>query len=708
MRILTILLSLCLLSGCETPAPGFTVPLPDTDSSGSTKPEEQPDNPAPPTEAPAEKIIVGYATYWDSRMPDPTLLTHINYAFAHIKDDFESLDIKTESRLARVVALKQQNPDLKVLLSVGGWGAGNFSEMAADAGHRKKFSENCLAAVKKYGLDGIDLDWEYPTSSSAGISSSPNDTKNFNLLLNDLRSVLGDDKLLTMASSANAKYVDFQTAMKYLDFVNIMTYDMGKPPYHNAGLYKSSMTKRSCDESVELHFAAGVPYEKQVLGMPFYGHGNDVEFSSECVDYRDISVDGYTKRWDSVAMVPYLVNSSGEMILSYDDETSIGLKADYVNTKGLLGAMYWNIEADDASWTLSKAIARRIIGNGTPAQESYQVTSPYVQDFIDQVQYRDRDYSYTLITQFPGGGPGEADIPPSVVLKWQADASAGALTLRVWEEGWSREYRLPAGTSQQELLNLVPGVRYSYLVLGSSNAVVAQGSFDTTGSVHQVYFTPKVRNTRDLGGWKTLDGNTVAYRKLYRGGRVDGKYLDDNGRKEIKAAGIKAELDLREKEDVPSSSPIGKDIDFCAPGFPGGYRSMMRDYEAGIKQCFTFLAECLRNDKPILIHCAAGRDRTGTMAILTLGLLGVSEGDISKDYELTYFSPRDWSMWVEQDPDNYLHTRTQEGSFVAACKYLWDFGGATFAESVEKYLLSIGVTAKDIEDIRTAMLVKSK
>lgn len=708
MRILTILLSLCLLSGCETPALGFIVPLPDTDSSGSTKPEEQPDNPAPPTETPAEKIIVGYATYWDSRMPDPTLLTHINYAFAHIKDDFESLDIKTESRLARIVALKQQNPDLKVLLSVGGWGAGNFSEMAADAGHRKKFSENCLAAVKKYSLDGIDLDWEYPTSSSAGISSSPNDTKNFNLLLNDLRSVLGDDKLLTMASSANAKYVDFQTAMKYLDFVNIMTYDMGKPPYHNAGLYKSSMTKRSCDESVELHFAAGVPYEKQVLGMPFYGHGNDVEFSSECVDYRDISVDGYTKRWDSVAMVPYLVNSSGGMILSYDDETSIGLKADYVNTKGLLGAMYWNIEADDASWTLSKAIARRIIGNGTPAQESYQVTSPYVQDFIDQVQYRDRDYSYTLITQFPGGGPGEADIPPSVVLKWQADASAGPLTLRVWEEGWSREYRLPAGTSQQELLNLVPGVRYSYLVLGSSNAVVAQGSFDTTGSVHQVYFTPKVRNTRDLGGWKTLDGNTVAYRKLYRGGRVDGKYLDDNGRKEIKAAGIKAELDLREKEDVPSSSPIGNDIDFCAPGFPGGYRSMMRDYKAGIKQCFTFLAECLRNDKPVLIHCAAGRDRTGTMAILILGLLGVSEGDISKDYELTYFSPKDWSMWVEQDPDNYLHTRTQEGSFVAACKYLWDFGGATFAESVEKYLLSIGVTAKDIEDIRTAMLVKSK
>ena len=86
------------------------------------------------------------------------------------------------------------------------------------------------------------------------------------------------------------------------------------------------------------------------------------------------------------------------------------------------------------------------------------------------------------------------------------------------------------------------------------------------------------------------------------------------------------------------------------------------------------------------------------------GFLGVSEGDISKDYELTYFSPKDWSMWVEEDPDTYLHIRTREGSFVAACKYLWNFGSPTFAECVEKYLLTIGVSQQDIDDIRKAML----
>lgn len=358
-----LLIQLCCL--CTNPEPDVIPPPPD--DTPIVNPDDTPKppvNPVDPPEVPAGDgyIVVGYATYWDSTMPDPSLLTHINYAFAHIKNDFENLDIKNESRLARVAALKQKNPDLKVQLSVGGWEAGNFSEMAADATHRKNFCANCLAAVKKYNLDGIDIDWEYPTSDAAGISSSPNDTKNFTLLIKDLRETLGADMLVTMASAANAKYVDFKSVVKYMDFVNIMTYDMGKPPYHNAGLYKSSKTKRSCDESVALHFAAGVPYEKMVLGIPFYGHGNGVEFTTDCVDFNEIKFAGYSRRWDDDAKVPYLVNSSGTMVLSYDDGTSVGLKAEYIKEKGLRGAMYWNIEADDSNWTLSKAIAGPLLG----------------------------------------------------------------------------------------------------------------------------------------------------------------------------------------------------------------------------------------------------------------------------------------------------------------------------------------------------------
>ena len=330
--------------------------------------EEQPNNPEENKETeqaalpPSGPIVVGYATYWDTTLPNATLLTHIVYSFAHIKSDFESLDIKNESRLKQIVALKKKNPNLMVQLSVGGWGAGNFSEMAASEKHRKQFCQNCLSAVEKYGLDGIDLDWEYPTSNVAGISSSPSDTHNFTLLLKDLREVLGQRLLITMASADNAQYVNFKNAVFYLNFVNVMTYDMGRPPYHNAGLYPSDKTQISCDESVALHQKAGVPFNKIVMGIPFFGRADGKAFGGEDeIAFKDIKTTGFTVCWDDKAKVPYLTDKSGTMVLSYDDETSVGLKADYIKQKGLLGAMYWNIEADDEAWTLSKAIASRLL-----------------------------------------------------------------------------------------------------------------------------------------------------------------------------------------------------------------------------------------------------------------------------------------------------------------------------------------------------------
>lgn len=699
------LILFCLISFlcCTEPYQGFIVPLPSDKTENDEKPEkpETPENPVPT----GEKIIVGYATYWESRLPDPTLLTHINYAFALIKDDFETLDVKKPSRLQQVVALKKQNPDLKVVLSVGGWGAGNFSEMAGDAAHRKKFCENCLAAVKQYGLDGIDIDWEYPSSSSAGISSSPYDINNFTLLMKDLRETLGSDKLLTIATYAGVKYYDLKTAGQYLDFINIMTYDMGRPPYHHSALYSSSKTKNSCVEAVESHFQAGVPYDKLVLGVPFYGKPSE----GESIDYCDIisgEYSKYTRRWDDVSKVPYLVDAAGTMLLCYDDEQSLALKADYIKSKGLLGAMYWSIEADDISWTLSKVLASRLLDNSQQDPEedglqTYQVTNPYMQDYMDQVTYNVdyTDKTTSLIKTFPGGGPGEADIPPSVTVSWELGGYDGKMTLSVWDDEWNREYSLSSGLTKQELVNLVPNKRYDYKVTGSSGNVIAEGAFKTKGSVHQVYFSHKVRNARDLGGWKTVDGKTVVYRKLYRGGAVR---IDEAGKAEWRAAGIMAELDLRE-EGSASRSPVGSDIAFLCPGFPHGYKGMMTTYASGVKDCFVFIADCLRKDKPVFIHCSAGRDRTGTIAMLILGLLGVSEGDLGKDYELTYFSPADWSMSGEGSSQFYDHTRNVS-TFRGACEYVWSFKGKTFAESVERYLLHIGVPQQDLNDIKSIMV----
>lgn len=719
--LLFFLILTIALTSCTDPNSGFIIPPPNleqgkddntqnpSDDTQTPETPETPETPVDPVPAPiGGPVIVGYATYWDTRMPDPTLLTHINYAFALIKNDFESLDVKKPERLRKIVALKSQNPNLKVVLSVGGWGAGNFSEMAADANHRKKFAENCLAAVKTYGLDGIDIDWEYPSSNSAGISASPNDISNFTLLMKDLRATLGKDRLLTIATYAGVKYYDFKNVTQYLDFVNIMTYDMGRPPYHHSALYSSSKTKNSCAESVEKHYQAGVPYGKLVLGVPFYGK----PAQGESVDYVDLAssyFSTYTERWDDQSKVPYLVDATGTMVICYDNAKSLGLKADFIKSKGLLGAMYWNIEADDNNWTLSKTLASSLLGVGSDENtdddnsnlESYQVTNEYMQKFMDEVTYNVnyKDKTTTYIKNYPGGGPGEADIPPSVTISWDPNGYTGKTTLKVWDEEWSREYSLSAGVSKQELLNLVPNSTYHYTVTGSDGTAVAKGAFKTTGSIHQVYFPHKVRNCRDLGGWKTVDGKTVVYRKLYRGGAVR---IDEEGKKEWRALGIKADLDLREA-GAASKSPAGSDIDFICPGFPHGYKGMMTTYASGVKDCFAFIAECLRNDKPVFIHCSAGRDRTGTIAMLTLGLLGVSEGDLGKDYELTYFSPADWSMSGEGASQFYDHTRNVS-TFRGACEYVWSFKGSTFKENVEKYLLSIGVKKQDLDDIRRIML----
>ena len=337
-----------------------------------------------------------------------------------------------------------------------------------------------------------------------------------------------------------------------------------------------------------------------------------------------------------------------------------------------------------------------------PDVPTYLVTNEYVQKFLEEVSYQDWEFTTTLVRNYPGGGPGEADIPPSVEIKWDASGAQGGQTLTLWDSDWTRQYALGVNESTLSVTNLVPDDYYHYKVTDKSGQVMAEGGFKTTGALHQVYFSNNVRNGRDLGGLKTQDGKTLRYRMLYRGGRVDKRYMNDAGRAEALAVGIKAELDLREKSSVPNSSCFGSSIAFCAPGFEDGenYRTMLRDRAPGVKECFSFIVKCLKENKPVYFHCAAGRDRTGTIAALVLGLLGVREGDIARDYELTYFSPADWSM----HKGIYEHLRTAS-SYGNCVKYLRDFGNAgNLKKGAENYLLSIGITQEEINDFRTLML----
>lgn len=310
--------------------------------------------------APDSKVIVAYVTSWSQVIPDPTTVTHINYAFGGVKDTFDGVNISNPERLRTIANLKKNNPDLKVLLSVGGWGAGNFSEMAADPKLRRKFADDCLRIVKEYNLDGIDIDWEYPGSSAAKISSSPDDRANFTLLMRDLRETLGNNRLLTIATSAGAEHIAYTDVIPYLDFVNIMTYDMANAPKHHAALYPSENTPDlTCVESVRRHVAGGVPVNKLVLGVPFYGRGGK-EMKGR--DFKNIKEgDGYSLIFDNTAKVPFMVNAAGEPVLGYDDAHSLGYKCDYILDNDLLGVMYWDYNGDDEQGILRNTLAQKLL-----------------------------------------------------------------------------------------------------------------------------------------------------------------------------------------------------------------------------------------------------------------------------------------------------------------------------------------------------------
>ena len=357
-------------------------------------------------------------------------------------------------------------------------------------------------------------------------------------------------------------------------------------------------------------------------------------------------------------------------------------------------------------------------------------TNRNVEKFLTEVTYPDKDWSYTKVLEYYGGfnnvrydengnpdSNGEivknpsSDKPESYSIRWKPDADAGAITLHLADNrGWSQDIDVSAGKAYVDISNLVPNSNYTYKATGENGKVFAEGSFSTTGHLHQVFFVTACRNGRDLGGWQTLDGKTVKYRMIYRGGRME-EINAKKGGAEAKAQGIGAELDLRNSDKLSKAAVTG--LDFCAPGIEQGGKYMLtQGNEDGnyTKQCFEFVVNSLRAGKGVYFHCSLGRDRTGTLGCLLLGLLGVREGDISKEYEVTYFAPLGYSVSSSELPENpdciFRNTR-DKWVYSEVAPYFWSFvdDGKTFADGVEKYLLTVaGVSQKDIDDFRSMML----
>ena len=345
-----------------------------------------------------QKIIVGYYPSWKSYseyMPDKidvSKLTHINYAFANISSDLRismGYPDKDPSNFIKLQELKKSNPELKTLISVGGWNwSGRFSDAAATDETRTGFADSCAEFITKYGFDGIDLDWEYPVGGGLETNSkSPNDKQNFTFLLKKIREKLDaqglkDNKyyMLTIAAGASNYYInntEVENFQEYLDYVSIMTYDIHGPwdSYSdlNAPLYnnddESLQYKISTDSSVKAWLNAGLPAKKLIIGVPFYGYKYDVLKNSDyglyqkftsgnALSYKSIVSDyitdpDYNLYFHEESLVPWLFN--GSTFISYDDARSIALKAEYIKEQDLGGAMIWELSQDSEN-VLLKAL----------------------------------------------------------------------------------------------------------------------------------------------------------------------------------------------------------------------------------------------------------------------------------------------------------------------------------------------------------------
>jgi chitinase len=314
----------------------------------------------------------------------PEKLTHINFSFAHISDGRAVLDMPGSAEdLATLRALKKVNPRLKVLVSVGGWTADGFSDAALTDASRHAFAASVIEMLRDNDLDGVDLDWEYPGQGVAGIKYREADKGHFTLLLKTVRHELdiagGTTKhtgaghyLLTIAA-ADREYFDHVEVSRlhvYVDWINEMAYDffnsLTPTTGHHAGLYRSKFgapTDRTADAAVKQYLAAGVPADKIVLGVPFYGrafagvtaknHGIDQPYErfQDFYSYDDlaqkfIGKDGYVRYWDAEAQVPYLWNEASRSFISYEDPQSLGIKVCYVRDQHLGGVMFWELKLD--------------------------------------------------------------------------------------------------------------------------------------------------------------------------------------------------------------------------------------------------------------------------------------------------------------------------------------------------------------------------
>ncbi len=300
-------------------------------------------------------------------------LTHIIYSFCHLQGNRLAVDNADDSlTIRKLVSLKSRNPQLKVMLSLGGWGGcKTCSEVFNTPDGIKEFAQSVKDLTATYQTDGLDLDWEYPAIEGyPGHQFLPEDKENFTSLVKEIRQVMGKNFVLTFAGGGFTKFleesIEWEKVMPDLDLVNVMSYDLtsGYSPVtgHHTPLYSTPEQLESTDRAVRFLDSIGVPANKIIIGAAMYARiweGVDSlnnglhrpgkfkkgvpfkKFESEISESQ-----GFTNFWDSTAQAPYRYHFQEKLFATFDDPASVRLKTQYALDKKLGGIMFWQLAED--------------------------------------------------------------------------------------------------------------------------------------------------------------------------------------------------------------------------------------------------------------------------------------------------------------------------------------------------------------------------
>lgn len=307
----------------------------------------------------------------------------------------------------------------------------------------------------------------------------------------------------------------------------------------------------------------------------------------------------------------------------------------------------------------------------------------------------------------------------NVSLEWQPDGSYEYLIYISESADFSNSYTVKTNSSTFGKTGIfVPGKTYYWKVIGVySDEPLGGGKIKIKDAPVRWVKIDGVSNVRDLGGWKTSDGKTISYEKIYRGAMLD--KITSTGLDTLKALGIKTDIDVRSTSnwDTHNAVPETK-LNYYFLDTPYSYEAVLNEVykdvvTAKYQQMFKLLSD--EQNYPIYLHCGGGTDRTGLDSFILNGLLGVSYEDLTRDYELTSFAGADrWrgngtgGTFAEND---LIHENVSNSDVDATwgvlhqkfmeSKYCTD---GKLSTAIQNFLLDRGVTQEQIDSFKNIML----